>query len=734
MTDVFICYSREDRDRVRPIAEGLQAEGWDVWWDPAAALQGETDTVDRQLGSAGAVLVIWSAASRASEYVRSEAATGLYKNKLIQVRIDSAHPPRPFDQVEVLDLGAWSGDRDDASWRRVVGAARLFAGAPGSERPQVMRRAARGAPPPAEPSDIPNDYLEPRSGITVGPLIAAAALLVVGAGFWVLDPLGWRKPAGTESADAATSEAPVRTAAKTPVKTAPLTAPVAAPSGTDTPASEIAWAKANRTSPVELRGLLTAYPGTNAAESARSLLRVLDAQGWADAVTADTEKAYSTYIQSFPANADVPGAMVAAAQERLASLSSERSQAIADVQRALIASKTYKGKTDGQPGEATIKAVRAFTQAHNRQMIDLKLAAPRDLRAFAESVNGESGRTAAPAVASIVSAPAAAAAPTAVPTAVPTAPAPKPALVLPPPPKAVPPAPSAASAAAAAADRARLQQAEEARKAAQKQASVELASAQLLRKDTADWSEAKAANTAGAYQAYLTAHPTGANLAEARASIAKLARPPEYNLTQLAPQVRQAVETAHQVQATALSRAAAARNTAVRADAVAAAARSGSAGTQILTAADGARYESQVSAGAPNGLGLKVSGGAAKGDRYRGEMRSGLGVGLGVYDFSDNPNNAQSSALRYEGEHANDQANGLGMTYWKNGDTFAGQETAGGAGRGVMTFANGQRYEGEMVNGKRNGFGVVWSADGQVVMAGRFENGALVEPLATSGQ
>ena len=72
------------------------------------------------------------------------------------------------------------------------------------------------------------------------------------------------------------------------------------------------------------------------------------------------------------------------------------------------------------------------------------------------------------------------------------------------------------------------------------------------------------------------------------------------------------------------------------------------------------------------------------------------------------------------------------MTYWKNGDTFAGQETAGGPGRGVMTFANGQRYEGEMVNGKRNGFGVVWSADGQVVMAGRFENGALVEPLVGS--
>jgi hypothetical protein len=48
-----------------------------------------------------------------------------------------------------------------------------------------------------------------------------------------------------------------------------------------------------------------------------------------------------------------------------------------------------------------------------------------------------------------------------------------------------------------------------------------------------------------------------------------------------------------------------------------------------------------------------------------------------------------------------------------------------------MRFADGQRYEGEMSSGRRSGYGVVWSADGQVVMAGRFENGALAEPTPT---
>ena len=89
MTDVYIAYAREDRERVRPLAESLQTEGWDVWWDPTEPSASASAALDQRLGSAGSILVVWSASARGSEYVRSEAATGLYKNKLIQVRIDS---------------------------------------------------------------------------------------------------------------------------------------------------------------------------------------------------------------------------------------------------------------------------------------------------------------------------------------------------------------------------------------------------------------------------------------------------------------------------------------------------------------------------------------------------------------------------------------------------------------------------------------------------------------------
>ncbi|HOZ29239.1 MAG TPA: toll/interleukin-1 receptor domain-containing protein, partial [Hyphomonadaceae bacterium] len=125
MTDVYIAYAREDRESVRRLSEMLGFEGWDVWMDPSEPSTENRAAVDLKLGSAGAILVVWSGYSRGSEYVRSEAATGLYKNKLIQVRIDSATPPRPFDQVEVLDIGRWSGDRDDPNWRKIMAAVRL---------------------------------------------------------------------------------------------------------------------------------------------------------------------------------------------------------------------------------------------------------------------------------------------------------------------------------------------------------------------------------------------------------------------------------------------------------------------------------------------------------------------------------------------------------------------------------------------------------------------------------
>jgi adenylate cyclase len=43
LADVFVSYSRQDKARVAPLVEALEAEGWSVWWDPAIAPGEEFD-------------------------------------------------------------------------------------------------------------------------------------------------------------------------------------------------------------------------------------------------------------------------------------------------------------------------------------------------------------------------------------------------------------------------------------------------------------------------------------------------------------------------------------------------------------------------------------------------------------------------------------------------------------------------------------------------------------------
>lgn len=61
MTDVFISYKREDRERARELAEAIAAKGYDVWWDvellPGAKLSDEIKSVIRP---AKAAIVLWA--------------------------------------------------------------------------------------------------------------------------------------------------------------------------------------------------------------------------------------------------------------------------------------------------------------------------------------------------------------------------------------------------------------------------------------------------------------------------------------------------------------------------------------------------------------------------------------------------------------------------------------------------------------------------------------------------
>jgi peptidoglycan hydrolase-like protein with peptidoglycan-binding domain len=712
-TDIYIAYAREDRERIRPIAEMLQFEGWDVWWDPSEPTLDSSAALDQKLGSAGAILVVWSGYSRGSEHVRSEAATGLYKNKLIQARIDTASPPRPFDQVEVVNLAGWRGEREDPEWRRVVASIRLYAGQPNvGARQQQQPAAKKLAFPklmPAKPS-----YVESERSVAWVPMVAAGVLVLSAGGVFMLDPFKWR---GGDELRAAEAGTPSEEAAATPA----ASESVAPESILDTAESDAAWEALDRKDVQALRDYMTEYPRSSNAQTARSQIRVLDAQAWVEAVTVDNEAGYSNYLKTFPVNGSVPGAMAVDARDRLVALSAERTQAIEHIQRGLLALSIYEGEIDGKAGATTVSAMRKFASQKRRNAPSLTSSAPRDLRTFADLIE----KTAVdaglmkPSEAPMLAAATSSAKPTSAPTPSST--------TSPPAAATAPPRPRTAD--AAEADRQRIARAQEAADEAETQAlerkkTEALQVAALNKLDATAWSDAQRLGTAAAYQSYLAAYPNGTQAVAARAALQRLNRPAAYSLDTISPAVRTAAEAARRAQSMATTRASAARQAASDAQ--------GATGLRTITAADGDRYETQISGGAPNGLGTRLSGEIrTAGDRYRGELRMGQASGVGVYDYGDNPGN-RANVSRYEGEHAGDGAAGYGVTYWKNGDSFAGQD-AGGVARGVINFANGQRYEGEMRNGVRNGLGVVWSADGQVLMSGRWENNQLVEPLSAGG-
>ncbi|MFZ1430220.1 MAG: SUMF1/EgtB/PvdO family nonheme iron enzyme [Geminicoccaceae bacterium] len=110
MADVFISYAREDRERARRLALALEAAGRSVWWD-REILPGKdfTAVIGAELATAKAVVVIWSAASVASGWVRDEAHEGLERQALVPVLVDGVEPPMGFRSIHAADLTSWEG-------------------------------------------------------------------------------------------------------------------------------------------------------------------------------------------------------------------------------------------------------------------------------------------------------------------------------------------------------------------------------------------------------------------------------------------------------------------------------------------------------------------------------------------------------------------------------------------------------------------------------------------------
>lgn len=121
MADVFLSYARPTARLAQTMAEIFRAQGLSVWLDEELpAHRAYADVIANELDAARAVVVVWSQGASRSQWVRSEANRAREADKLVQLRVDAARLPMPFDQIQCADLQGWTGSQQTPAWRSIV--------------------------------------------------------------------------------------------------------------------------------------------------------------------------------------------------------------------------------------------------------------------------------------------------------------------------------------------------------------------------------------------------------------------------------------------------------------------------------------------------------------------------------------------------------------------------------------------------------------------------------------
>lgn len=169
--DVFISYKAEDRRRIQPLVQALQADGYSVWWDQHIGTGDEWRlTIERQLDAAKCVIVAWSRYSIGPEghFVRDEASRAQRRNVYLPILLDSVEPPLGFGERQATPLRGWRGNRSDPSYLAILAAVRRIVGgdSASASAPAVVQRG-----------------IERRTVLVAG---VAATAAVAGFGAWTL--------------------------------------------------------------------------------------------------------------------------------------------------------------------------------------------------------------------------------------------------------------------------------------------------------------------------------------------------------------------------------------------------------------------------------------------------------------------------------------------------------------------------------------------------------------------
>ncbi|MCK4796254.1 MAG: toll/interleukin-1 receptor domain-containing protein [Spirochaetes bacterium] len=147
MSDIFLSYKSEDKDKAQIIAEALENKEYSVWWDRIIPPGRRFDEViEEEIDSAKCVVVLWSRESVKSKWVNTEASEGDSRGILIPVLIGDVKPPLAFRLMEAAKLIDWDGTLPNYEFDLLLNSVGTLL-----KKPPVMKTEAE-MPPRNEPN------------------------------------------------------------------------------------------------------------------------------------------------------------------------------------------------------------------------------------------------------------------------------------------------------------------------------------------------------------------------------------------------------------------------------------------------------------------------------------------------------------------------------------------------------------------------------------------------------
>ena len=129
MAEIFVSYAREDEARAQGVAEALRSHGYHAWRDDELpAHRAYAEVIEERLESAAAVVVLWSAEAKKSQWVRAEADSARNRGTLVQATLDGSIPPIPFNQIQCADLNDGGNPDSAPGWAKLLASVQALTG------------------------------------------------------------------------------------------------------------------------------------------------------------------------------------------------------------------------------------------------------------------------------------------------------------------------------------------------------------------------------------------------------------------------------------------------------------------------------------------------------------------------------------------------------------------------------------------------------------------------------